>query len=150
MLAITGAFLKKWNPVFFSISDTLVWYSCHLSLRSSLFGIITAKTCAFSWPSGKLLPRSSATMTFHVDSGISIPRGRSVDLSVGVELTAFCVAYVTGHEPPRHPVRDAFRCVPTGGELWSQHETIVRGTPGVARIAERQVGRNHIRGDARL
>src|SRR5262249_25402070 len=48
-------------------------YSCHLALRSSLFGIITAKTCAFSWPSGKLLLRSSATMTFHVDSGISIP-----------------------------------------------------------------------------
>src|SRR5262245_28698415 len=66
-----------------------------------------------------------------------ILRGRSVDLSVGVELTAFCVAYVTGHEPPRHPVRDAFRRVPTGGELRSQHETIVRVATGVARIAER-------------
>jgi len=35
MLSITGEFLKKRYPVLFWISDTEVWYSCHLSLRSS-------------------------------------------------------------------------------------------------------------------
>src|SRR5262245_11129235 len=34
-LSMMAEFLKKRYPVFFSISDTEVWYSCHLSLRSS-------------------------------------------------------------------------------------------------------------------
>ena len=86
-----------------------------------------------------------------VVSGVGvILRRRSRDLGIGIKLAAFGVAYVRSHEPPRHPIRNAFRCVPTGGELLPQHKLVVWGAAGLARVAERQVRRNRLRGDAAL
>src|SRR5262245_38331978 len=64
----------------------------------------------------------------------------SVDLLVRIKLTPLGVANVGSREFPRDPVRDVLRCVPTSGELVTQHQAIVRiAAGGCGRIAEGKV-----------